>query len=475
MACNIVGQVVIPDGSSAANRQITLRKEDFTISAQGSLSILPEEIVVYTDASGNVDFDLVAGTYSGYYVSSPDGRAPFRLRVPEDTVTANFADLIVVTSVTYDPALTKLVLDAKDAIENGGSGGGGTNAVWGSITGTLSNQTDLNTALAGKASTTALNLKANITDVTAGLAAKADTTAVDSALALKADTSAVNTALALKANVSDVLTGLAGKSDIGHTHTFDSLTSKPTDVAGYGITDAVTLHSTQTISGKKHFSEPVVHLGSANDPGSVEDGGVWYNETDKHLKARLNGSVVCIDGQATSFLLPPSGEYVITSMGSGTGGGTLQGSAGRLDMYLWTARATFVVTGVSINCTTAVASSGVKVVVYECDSNGRPDKLIYTSAEMDCSTTGMKTASANFEVVQGKKYSIGLWHSSTATVSTWGQNAVPDINGGTSITSLSRKVFRRSVSFASSAPDPWGYSGSEIFSGTAPSAVWFKV
>lgn len=36
---------------------------------------------------------------------------------------------------------------------------------------------------------------------------------------------------------AQVDTALAGKSDVGHTHTFASLTSKPTTLAGYGITD----------------------------------------------------------------------------------------------------------------------------------------------------------------------------------------------------------------------------------------------
>jgi len=35
-------------------------------------------------------------------------------------------------------------------------------------------------------------------------------------------------------------TALSGKSDTGHTHTFASLTSKPTTISGYGITDAYT-------------------------------------------------------------------------------------------------------------------------------------------------------------------------------------------------------------------------------------------
>ena len=125
MTCHITGTVVIPDGSSAANRMLTLRKEDFSVTADGSLTILPEYIQVFTDAYGAVSFDLMPGTYSGFYVSNPEGRLPFRLKVPSDKVSANFASLIVSTNVAEDPALTNLVLDAYEAIQNStGSGTG---------------------------------------------------------------------------------------------------------------------------------------------------------------------------------------------------------------------------------------------------------------------------------------------------------------------------------------------------------------
>ena len=88
-------------------------------------------------------------------------------------------------------------IDAWNSLPYSGSGGGGGHS-WGSITGTLSSQTDLQTALDAKASTSALS---------SGLAAKADASAVAAALASKADTSAVNAALDLKLNASKITVG----------------------------------------------------------------------------------------------------------------------------------------------------------------------------------------------------------------------------------------------------------------------------
>jgi hypothetical protein len=66
------------------------------------------------------------------------------------------------------------------AVSGGGGGGGG--ASWGTITGTLSSQADLNSALAGKAATSHTHLAAAVTDfataadarVAAGITGKAD-------------------------------------------------------------------------------------------------------------------------------------------------------------------------------------------------------------------------------------------------------------------------------------------------------------
>lgn len=70
------------------------------------------------------------------------------------------------------------------------------------------------------ATQTALNLKANVTDVTSGLALKANTADVNAALALKATTADVNVGLALKANTTDMTAALAAKADTGTIKSF---------------------------------------------------------------------------------------------------------------------------------------------------------------------------------------------------------------------------------------------------------------
>lgn len=82
------------------------------------------------------------------------------------------------------------------------SGGG----AWGSITGTLSSQNDLQSALDGKSSTSHTHTFSSLTSVPTTLSGY----------------------------------GITDAANSSHTHTFSSLTSKPTTLAGYGITDNVT-------------------------------------------------------------------------------------------------------------------------------------------------------------------------------------------------------------------------------------------
>lgn len=120
------------------------------------------------------------------------------------------------------------------AVSSGGGGGGG--ASWGSITGTLSNQTDLNTALGAKANTADLGTMASEDDAPSNgaeyvrkngdwslsnMGLMAEWGHVSGTLADQTD---LNTALAAKANTAD-LGDLAGQDTVDYT---TEVTNKPT-------------------------------------------------------------------------------------------------------------------------------------------------------------------------------------------------------------------------------------------------------
>lgn len=96
------------------------------------------------------------------------------------------------------------------------AGGGG---AWGTISGTLSDQADLQSALDGKATT------GDIGTLTTALATKAPFTYVDSGLALKADITSVD------ADFAAVDTALAGKAATSHTHNASAIDAGTLDAA----------------------------------------------------------------------------------------------------------------------------------------------------------------------------------------------------------------------------------------------------
>ncbi len=258
------------------------------------------------------------------------------------------------------------------------------------------------------------------------------------------------------------------------TASWAGLTGKPTTVSGFGITDAVALSGAQTVAGAKTFTSPVILGAQASDPGSPANGTVWYNSTTNQLKAQTAGVAVAIDAQANiGWLTPITGEYMITTMGAGGATGTQAGSANRMELFPFTARADTAVTGLAVNVTTLVAAALGKIVVYDSDGTGRPNALVLETGDLDFSTLGVKTATVSVTLRQGKTYWLGLRHNSTATLSTWPLNATPDINGGAP-TTTARKVVRRTLTYATAATSTWGWASSEINNNMA-TAIWLKV
>jgi hypothetical protein len=123
-------------------------------------------------------------------------------------------------------------------------------------------------------------------------------------------------------------------SEGNHTHTFASLTSKPTTLSGYGITDAVTTNTTQTISGTKTFSAALTASVSVTTPKviiaaagwSVEQSGTEllfkYNGTTK--QRLLNDGGIAAIGEVTAYSEgTQAGELTLNKLTLLAGGGAV--------------------------------------------------------------------------------------------------------------------------------------------------------
>lgn len=190
---------------------------------------------------------------------------------------------------------------------------------WGGITGTLADQTDLNTALAGKAAASHTHAAS---DITSGVIATArlGTGTANSTKFLRgdgtwaltstgaatwgsisgtmSDQTDLNTALAGKAPLTGAgtsgtwgisITGNAATATTATTATtangvsWANVTAKPTTLSGFGITDGVATSGTQTINGAKTFGSNV----TAPDFIATSDERLKYNVVDALPRDRL--------------------------------------------------------------------------------------------------------------------------------------------------------------------------------------------
>jgi hypothetical protein len=135
--------------------------------------------------------------------------------------------------------------------------GGGT---WGSITGTLSSQTDLNNALNAKAPLASPALTGTPTAPT--VATSDNSTSIATTAWVKAQgyggagSAAWGSITGTLANQTDLNTALAGKSDTSHTHAFSSLTGITTTISDFNtITSTGFYHAPSTATNQPTGSQ----------------------------------------------------------------------------------------------------------------------------------------------------------------------------------------------------------------------------
>ena len=219
-------------------------------------------------------------------------------------------------------------------------------------------------------------------------------------------------------------------------------------------------------SGRATFPQGARLGPLVNDPASLTDGTIWYNSTTTQVRARINGATRILATDDIAFTQPGTGDFITTSMGSGTTTATAAGVAGRFDLFPFVPRGDVTCDQIAINVSTLVAAAQGKLVIYASNPLGQPTTRLFESAVLDYSTTGFKTATIAITFRKGQVYWIGNRHSSTATLTTFATGATPDLTTS-DLTLQLRKVLRRTLAFATAAPDPWGYLSTETTNGSA--------
>jgi hypothetical protein len=197
-----------------------------------------------------------------------------------------------------------------------GGGGGGGGASWGSINGTLSNQTDLNTALSAKQ-------------------------------------------------------------------------------------DTLTLTTTGT-SGAATLVDSTLNIPQYSGGGGLQGAQIQFGNTQGQSQFGFNASIVAGN--------------------SSTGIPT----ANRLDVYPITPNKTLTNVSLTINVATLGVGALARLVVYS-NSNGFPTTKLFESADINCSTTGDKTALTGLTFTAGTTYWLGFYSNGIATFRTMVIQSLPVI------------------------------------------------
>jgi hypothetical protein len=147
-----------------------------------------------------------------------------------------------------------------------------------------------------------------------------------------------------------------------------------------------------------------------------------------------------------------SGDVTYNGLAASTSATNQTGLAVRVAPYI--PAQSITTSNLFISVTTATAGSLCTIVIYS-DLNGLPNTRLYESADLDCSTLGLKTATTSFSFVAGTRYWLGIKTNGTAA----SRLHLTSISSLTlSMTGANSNIaFQRTgITYASPAPSPFG-------------------
>lgn len=110
---------------------------------------------------------------------------------------------------------------------------------------------------------------------------------------------------------------------------------------------------------------------------------------------------------------PQTGNQVSTLTASTNSGFNVGAMGFRMQAFPFYPASSFTCSSLTLNVTTLIAGGIARILIYS-DVNGKPSAKLYESANLDCSTTGLKTASTTFNFVAGTKYWITVQSNSAS-------------------------------------------------------------
>ena len=204
--------------------------------------------------------------------------------------------------------------------------------------------------------------------------------------------------------------------------------------------------------------------GNLTVDGSITQAGIAVQPTlvsGTNIKT-INGSSVLGSGDlvvsggggggAHAFIKPQTGDSTSASINAGALS-TIAISNNRLYANAFIPVQTITCSSLYMSCSTSQASALGRILIYS-DLNGLPNTKLYESANLDLSTTGIKTATTTFTFTAGTTYWLSFHGSGTASIHSISVGSVIPLRlNGISFSSL--YIATTAPAFGS-APSPFG-------------------
>jgi hypothetical protein len=147
-----------------------------------------------------------------------------------------------------------------------------------------------------------------------------------------------------------------------------------------------------------------------------------------------------------------SGDVTYNGLAASTSASNQTGLSVRVAPYI--PAQSITTSNLFINVTNATAGSLCTIVIYS-DLNGLPNTRLFESADLDCSTLGLKTATTSFSFVAGTLYWLGLKTNGTAATRA-SLNVSSSLPLGANASSTFISYQKSAITYASPSPNPLG-------------------
>jgi hypothetical protein len=163
--------------------------------------------------------------------------------------------------------------------------------------------------------------------------------------------------------------------------------------------------------------------GNARVAGAIYDSLDAPGSSGQILSSTNTGTKWITGGLGIHTLVKPSAGQSTSFLINSNTVGNMFGTANRLFTAPYIPANTITCSALYMNVNTTSVGGLARILIYS-DNNGSPDTKIYESASLDCSTTGIKTATTTQTFIAGTTYWLCVHTSSTAGISCLNANVM---------------------------------------------------